>query len=261
MMFLLLLLLAHFLGDFVLQPNSWVKSKLEKGVLSTGFLKHILTHGILLFLVGLVLNSFWIPLLIVFISHIIIDALKILFLKKQDDDQFRLHAFIIDQILHLLIIFLVYFSTSSGQEWERFFQSDILLLILGYLFLTSPTSAIIRELLLPYTKEIEANQDQFLNFSEKEFCDEKQMNIHKSLKNGGHYIGILERILVFTFILIGQWAAVGFLITAKSVFRFGDLNQGKNRQFTEYVLIGTLLSFGFAIFTALIVAYLKGYLS
>ena len=38
MNFLLLLLIAHFLGDFVLQPTSWVKSKFKNGLSSSGFL-------------------------------------------------------------------------------------------------------------------------------------------------------------------------------------------------------------------------------
>jgi hypothetical protein len=45
---------------------------------------------------------------------------------------------------------------------------------------------------------------------------------------------------------------VGFLITAKSVFRFGNLKESKDRQLTEYILIGTLLSFGIAIITGII---------
>ena len=77
-----------------------------------------------------------------------------------------------------------------------------------------------------------------------------------SLKNAGKYIGMLERLFVFGFILAGQWSAIGLLIAAKSVFRFGDLNKGNNRKLTEYVLIGTLLSFGLAILTGLLYKYL-----
>ena len=47
--------------------------------------------------------------------------------------------------------------------------------------------------------------------------------------------------------LVGVVEAVGFLLAAKSVFRFGDLKDDKDRMRTEYVLIGTLLSFGIAI--------------
>jgi hypothetical protein len=57
---------------------------------------------------------------------------------------------------------------------------------------------------------------------------------------------MLERIFVFTFIVTGNWNAIGFLLAAKSVFRFGDLKESKDRKLTEYVLIGALLSFGIA---------------
>jgi hypothetical protein len=46
------------------------------------------------------------------------------------------------------------------------------------------------------------------------------------------------------------------LIAAKSVFRFGDLKESKDRKLTEYILIGTLLSFAMAIITALACIYL-----
>ncbi|MFT6112741.1 MAG: hypothetical protein ACJA19_001402 [Bacteroidia bacterium] len=72
-------------------------------------------------------------------------------------------------------------------------------------------------------------------------------NKKKSLKGAGNYIGVLERLFVFTFVVLGHWSAIGFLIAAKSAFRFGDLSEAKNRKLTEYMLIGTLLSFGLAL--------------
>lgn len=63
---------------------------------------------------------------------------------------------------------------------------------------------------------------------------------------------MIERLLVFIFIISGNFSAVGFLLTAKSVFRFGDLSKAKNMKLTEYVLIGTLLSFGIAILVGLL---------
>lgn len=75
---------------------------------------------------------------------------------------------------------------------------------------------------------------------------------NESLEDAGKYIGILERCLVFVFVILNHWEAVGFLITAKSVFRFGDLKESKDRQLTEYILIGTLISFGIAIITGII---------
>lgn len=75
----------------------------------------------------------------------------------------------------------------------------------------------------------------------------------KSLQNAGKYIGILERVLIFIFITTNHFEAVGFLLAAKSIFRFGELKEAHDLKLTEYVLIGTLLSFGIAIGIALLV--------
>jgi hypothetical protein len=83
-----------------------------------------------------------------------------------------------------------------------------------------------------------------------------QINLdHKSLRNAGRYIGIIERLFVFGFIVMGRWEAIGFLIAAKSVFRFNDLKETNNRKLTEYILIGTLLSFGIAMITGILYIY------
>jgi hypothetical protein len=76
-----------------------------------------------------------------------------------------------------------------------------------------------------------------------------------SLRNAGKYVGILERLLVFVLIVLDEWSAIGFLITAKSVLRFSDISKAKDRKLTEYILIGTLLSFGLVILIGL--SYLK----
>jgi hypothetical protein len=78
----------------------------------------------------------------------------------------------------------------------------------------------------------------------------------KSLNQAGKYIGILERIFVFIFVITGKWEGIGFLLAAKSVFRFGDLKESKDRKLTEYILKGTLLSFGIAIATGMLVVKL-----
>jgi hypothetical protein len=72
--------------------------------------------------------------------------------------------------------------------------------------------------------------------------------IGQGLAKGGMVIGQLERGLIFLFVLIGQPGAVGFLIAAKSVFRFGELT--KSRKEAEYILIGTLMSFGWGLLAA-----------
>jgi hypothetical protein len=42
---------------------------------------------------------------------------------------------------------------------------------------------------------------------------------------------------------LNQWEAVGFLLTAKSILRFNELKGSDHQQRSEYVLLGTLLSF------------------
>src|SRR5699024_1678830 len=71
-----------------------------------------------------------------------------------------------------------------------------------------------------------------------------------------NYIGMLERVFIFVFIITGNWEGIGFLLAAKSIFRFGDLKDSKDRNLTEYILIGTLLSFGIVDATALLVIHL-----
>lgn len=61
--------------------------------------------------------------------------------------------------------------------------------------------------------------------------------------NRGRVIGLLERVLIYAFVLTGQFGAIGFTLAAKGFTRFKEL---ENRGFAEYVLIGTLLSSGVA---------------
>ncbi len=70
---------------------------------------------------------------------------------------------------------------------------------------------------------------------------------HEGLKDAGRTIGMYERALILTFMILGEYQAIGFLIAAKSVFRFGDLIDPSQRKRTEYILIGTLISFTFSI--------------
>ena len=73
-----------------------------------------------------------------------------------------------------------------------------------------------------------------------------------ALPNVGKTIGYLERILIQTFVLIGRFEGVGFLLAAKSIFRFGELSKASEIRTTEYVLIGTLASFTIAIMIGLV---------
>ena len=69
---------------------------------------------------------------------------------------------------------------------------------------------------------------------------------------GGQYIGWLERSLVMMFILIDQPTSIGFLIAAKSILRFAEIKDTSQRKVAEYIIIGTFLSFGWAILVAVL---------
>lgn len=73
--------------------------------------------------------------------------------------------------------------------------------------------------------------------------------------NRGRVIGLLERALLYGFILQGQYGAIGFVLAAKAFTRFKALD---DRSFAEYVLIGTLLSGGLALLFGLLVAQASG---
>jgi hypothetical protein len=229
MILLTKLLLAHFIGDFFLQPKHWVKEKEKKKLKSLKLYFHIAIHIALLFLILWDL-SLWPIILIIGGLHLIIDALKLIVQTKKTK---RLWFFI-DQALHIIVIIATYYIyTQKTLDFKTVFIEQNLILITCLVFLTRPVSIIMKTI---FTK---------WNIS-------KLTENNESLKDAGEYIGILERLLVFIFIIVNHWEAVGFLITAKSVFRFGDLKESKHRKLTEYILIGTLISFGIAIAVGLI---------
>lgn len=228
------LILAHILGDFLLQPNSWVKAKEEKKALAWQLYVHVLIHGLLSLLLLFDLTD-WKLVVIIAFSHLIIDYIK---LKFQNENS-KITWFIIDQIMHLaVIIFLgLYWQDKEKELLELLLSNSFITLTTAVLFLTQPVSIIMSVLIKPWSDTIS---------NEKE----------KSLKNAGKYIGMLERLLVFLFICTHHFEAVGFLLATKSVFRFGDLKESKERKLTEYILIGTLLSFGIALLVGLLTVYL-----
>lgn len=235
MLLFLKFLLAHILGDFVFQSEKWVKDKEEKKVKSTKLYFHIAIHAFLLLLIlQFDLQEYWLGFLLIIISHYIIDVLK-LYLQKKKTKRIWFFA---DQILHLLTLFLI--STIFVDfpiSLENFFTDKILLLSVFTLLVSSVSAIIIKIIITQWNPEKKKENDD-------------------SLAKAGRYIGILERLFVFIFVITNHWEAIGFLLAAKSVFRFGDLTSSKDRKLTEYILIGTLLSFGFAIFLGILYLYI-----
>ncbi|WP_067031005.1 DUF3307 domain-containing protein [Allomuricauda sp. CP2A] len=236
MILALKLILAHFIGDFVLQPSHWVEDKLQNKWKSKYLYGHIGIHLLTLLLILQFQHLGAVAIIVV--SHFLIDVGK---LSLTNEKNYR-WLFVVDQILHLLVIAaMVYWISPFEIDFSTVFGEKNLLMITFLVFVTYVCGILMRMLLAPYIDEIAKDEEN---------------GEGGSLKNAGTYIGMLERLFVFGFILIQQWAAIGLLIAAKSVFRFGDLNKGKNRKLTEYVLIGTLLSFGFAILSGILYEYL-----
>ena len=226
------LILAHLLGDFILQPNSWVADKEKKKGRSIYLYIHVLIHTVLTLVFLWDLNLWWIAV-IVGITHFFIDWAKLQFQTAKTKRTW----FFIDQILHLLVIATISIWYFPYFTFGDFFNSENIKIITAVVFLTIPCSILIKTVISVWTPiTIEHSKLQT-----------------ESLVNAGKYIGILERLLVFVFILVNHWEGGGFMIAAKSVFRFSDLAEAKQRKLTEYVLIGTLLSFGIAVITGILV--------
>lgn len=231
---MLKLVLAHFIGDFVLQPSQWVSDKKKRKLKSKYLYIHSLIHFSLLLIILQFQKKYLLAILIISVSHFIIDALKLHFERKK----YAKLYFALDQILHLTVIWLVvnYFYPFSFKLSEAA-QTKLLLLLTSLVFVTYVTAVILKISL------------SNLNPEKKEKSN-----------NAGKYIGILERLFVFLFIAINFWEGIGFLLAAKSIFRFGDLREKRDIRLTEYILIGTLMSFGLAILTGLAYNYLMKFL-
>ncbi len=68
--------------------------------------------------------------------------------------------------------------------------------------------------------------------------------------NAGSVIGKLERIIMATLLLCGQYSVMGFVLTAKSIARFKQLEE---KNFAEKYLIGTLTSLAISLIATLII--------
>jgi hypothetical protein len=226
---MMLLLLAHLLGDFVFQPTHWVQHKIQKLHASPYLYYHLCVHAALTSMALQFNPNMFLSFCIIIGSHGLIDWLKLKLNQKAND----LLLFFGDQLAHLSIIMAV-------AHWESPFLPDFnasnLLtqhapLLVTLVLLTYGSAIVIQKLMAAWA-----------------FADEQK---NEALPGAGRYIGMMERLFVFGFMLLQQWQAVGWLITAKSILRYSDLSRAKDRKLTEYVLIGTLLSIGMAMLITL----------
>lgn len=231
---LIKLVCAHLCSDFIFQTDSIYKGKSEKRWKGFSYqILHSLIHAIVAYLF-ISQWSNWVVPTIIFTSHLLIDVTK--YSLKKD----KLFSFIFDQACHLVVIFTLWFSLYGDYNslYDVFLAintTQTWAIIAGYILMLRPSSIILSLFLKQWAPPNTKAQ---------------------SLPNAGQWIGYLERILIMTFILIGSIEGVGFLLAAKSVFRFGELNKAQEIKTTEYVLIGTLSSFSIAILTGYLVRFL-----
>jgi hypothetical protein len=228
------LLSAHLCADFIFQTDRINEGKRKPGVEGIGYqLLHSAIHAGVAYLFVAEWSCWLIPV-ILFVSHFVIDLVKCkLFSEKS------LCTFLVDQLCHIAVIIgLWYVLFGEKSEWtflENLYSVNVWAIIMAYLFILKPSSIFLSLFLDKWTPA--------------------SPNI-QSLPNAGQWIGYIERVLILTFVLIGSFEGVGFLLAAKSVFRFGELNKAKEIRTTEYVLIGTLASFAIAILIGIAVSYL-----
>ena len=222
------LLLVHILGDFVLQTKTLVHKRKEH----VGYLfLHVLIHAILLMLFFYTdIEEYWMSIAFITFSHLAIDSLKIWLEGKYPTKP--LLFFCTDQILHVAMLVAVVFYNFGipALSIALFYSIDTLLYLIAML-LTTVVSPIFLRI--------------FFQKWEKEF--EFQSKRKESLMHAGLLIGVMERLIIVLFIQVGFLSGIGFLLAAKSIFRFGDLANAKDTKFTEYILVGTLASFVIAI--------------
>lgn len=225
---LIQLLAAHLITDFVLQPTSWVEARRTAHLKAKQFWYHI----VLTTLVAAWFTCFdtwWMPLAI-FISHGIIDWWKSY--RKNN-----IFYFAVDQLLHLLVIFIIWWvkfpEVISLKQISLTCMIDKKVWVVGIalVFLTSPVGIIVGMITKSFRNQIPNHNEQ-------------------SLENAGAWIGILERLIIFFLVLISQYEAIGLLIAAKSIIR---LKEGEQKM-SEYVLVGTLISISVALLTGYIVS-------
>ena len=231
------LIIGHLVSDFFLQPMSWVNDRNTHHFKAKKLYLHVLVHGV----VSAVILALWeysygwqqlstvlLSTAAIMLSHYLIDIAKSYSNKG-------VVPFLLDQIAHIAVIIALCIYITDNQSLIAYVSAlatnpKVLWVVCGYLIILSPSAVFIRMMLERLTA----------NFSSE-----------GSLPLAGQSIGMIERVLLLSFILLDQFAGLGFLLAAKSVFRFGDLSASKDKKLTEYVMLGTLLSVSVTLFVGL----------
>ena len=217
---LILQFLAHLVSDFYLQPEKSCKSKADNAFKSRHLYIHVLITFACAWLFSLNVGYWWAALLIAAL-HLVIDGLKSICRNLKG-------AFFYDQLLHVAVIVtaVALFNNKGVISFPNWLpETKSLLWIVAFVFCLRPANFFIQNIF----------KDAKISIPDS--------GKEQSLPNAGRVIGNVERMLTLVFVMLGQYEAIGFLLAAKSLLRFRETDTVKS----EYVLVGTLLSFGIAI--------------
>jgi hypothetical protein len=251
-----MLLAAHLIADFLVQTDWMAKRKKQMRIL--------LLHGLIV-MVAAVLLLGCIPLLllsILAVSHVAIDAGKAYLFSD------RLKVFIVDQLVHIAILLALSYAfaeTAGRGKWLSMLSSNwqsvylTFVTILAGAILCIPAGGVLIGLATaPFLAEINEEREETARTCSDGIRSEGHATFDRSdqsqdvcilegLRKGGRYIGWLERSLVMLLLLINLPNGIGFLFAAKSILRFGEIKDSHQRKTAEYIIIGTFLSFGWAL--------------
>ena len=163
------LVLSHLISDFILQPKSWVDDRTEKHFFSGKLYLHGLVTALLVWI--MIGWQYWLVAIVILITHTLIDGWK-------SYQKPTVLYFLIDQLLHLLIIFGCWYF--SFVKWQQVMDALHLLnqqpsfwkTITAFVFLTTPTGILIGQLTSRWRNKIADAE---------------------SLANAGKWIGIIVR--------------------------------------------------------------------
>lgn len=240
---LLKLYVAHFLADFVLQTRGMASGKAR-------FWRYMILHSLVLAAVttGLFagqITSAWPMVLVTVFFHALVD----IFSARVCRPTWR--VLVVDQAIHWISIPLI-LAVFDGLPWSRFGSllsllnhRTTLVLILGYAFSIFFGSVLVDRIC-----------DQFdLALAE----DPQNRDAAARERGASTFIGFVERFLVTTFILFGQYGAVGYVFAAKSLGKFTEGGESPiRRRFPAYYLVGTLASFALALLAGLFMRWQLG---
>lgn len=233
------LIAAHLLGDFIFQTDKMCADKFSSSPARKyiALLSHALVQALLTYVFVAEWQNWIIPTVIA-VSHFVIDWIKTLS-KRQ-----HIIGFVSDQLAHYTVIiclwWIFFYNMPDYVPSGELLSMKFWLMFTAFIAVLTPTSILIK-LFIEYEKWLPSDA------------------MSEGLPNAGKWIGYLERILILTFIFTSNIEGIGFLLAAKSVFRFGELNRAKDIKTTEYVLIGTFASFTIAILIGFGVQYIFGY--